>query len=467
MGFILSVIYFVISYMAPEALLGSLAQYHVELILGLLTLIFSIPRIFKSGVLKMAQSPALLLLAAVAFASTFLNLSWLGGAVSVFIDLVSKVMAFFFVCLNFDSRKRIRVLIIAIFAVCLIVIARGSIDLAAVSEGYGPPINAQNGSADLLQWNEAHPYLFPMSNDEGGWLYRIRGLGMVNDPNDFAQLLATLIPLMFIFWQPKRLPRNLIRVIIPIALLVIGIFLTHSRGALLALTAMALVAARRKVGTVPAVILAACFFVGAMALQFSGGRDVSATAGRDRTALWGEGIAALRSHPFFGVGFNNLPEYTDNHLTAHNTVIVCASELGLLGFYFWSVFLLASLRDAYVTSSPERVTEGVPIDPESNAMTLKPLSTESLTRTDINILGRSVLLALVGYLVAGWFLSRAIVITLFMLGGLSEVVYQMALDRGMVRDRPSLMKLLPQSGLLAVVLLITLYIVVRVLNFLR
>ena len=41
---------------------------------------------------------------------------------------------------------------------------------------------------------------------------------MVNDPNDFAQLLATLIPLMFIFWQPKRLPRNLIRVIIPVAL---------------------------------------------------------------------------------------------------------------------------------------------------------------------------------------------------------------------------------------------------------
>ena len=32
MGFILSVIYFVISYMAPEALLGSLAQYQIELI---------------------------------------------------------------------------------------------------------------------------------------------------------------------------------------------------------------------------------------------------------------------------------------------------------------------------------------------------------------------------------------------------------------------------------------------------
>ena len=132
--------------------------------------------------------------------------------------------------------------------------------------------------------------------------------------------------------------------------------------------------------------------------------------------------------PFFGVGFNNLPEYTDNHLTAHNTVIVCASELGLLGFYFWSVFLLASASGflCHVIAGKGHRRE-VPIDPESNVMTLKPISTESLTRTDINILGRSVLLALVGYLVAGWFLSRAIVITLFMLGGLSEVVYQMAL----------------------------------------
>src|SRR5579862_1870552 len=329
MGFIFSVVYFVVSFMAPEALLGSLAQYHVELILGVLTLIFSIPKMSKSGVLKMAQSPALLILSLVAFASTFLNLSWLGGAISVFIEFVSKVMAFFFVCLNFDSRKRLRVLVVAILVVCVIVIVRGSIDLAAVSGGYGPPINAQTGSADMLQWNEANPYLFPMANDEGEWLYRIRGLGVINDPNDFAQLLVTLVPLMFLFWQPKRFSRNLVRVFVPIALLVGGIFLTHSRGALLALTAMALVAARRKVGTVPAVILAACFFVGAMALQFSGGRDVSATAGRDRTALWGEGIAALRSHPLFGVGFNNLPEYTDNHLTAHNTVIVCASELGL------------------------------------------------------------------------------------------------------------------------------------------
>ena len=35
----------------------------------------------------------------------------------------------------------------------------------------------------------------------------------------------------------------------------------------------------------------------------------------------------------------------------------------------------------------------------------------------------------------GWFLSRAFVMTFFMLGGMVEVVYQMALDRGMIAPR--------------------------------
>ena len=37
------------------------------------------------------------------------------------------------------------------------------------------------------------------------------------------------------------------------------------------------------------------------------------------------------------------------------------------------------------------------------------------------------MIALTGYLVAGWFLSRAYVMTLFIYGGMVEVIYQMAL----------------------------------------
>jgi hypothetical protein len=467
MGFLFSLIYFAISFLTPEALFGSLAQYHIQFIIAGLTLFFSIPKLIQSSILKVPQTLALICLAFAGFFSSLFGQHWLGGAVTIYIEFVSRIMAFFFIYLNFDTKKRLRALVIVLFVISLFVIARGTADLVSMSGSYGPPIDPSRGSADLPQWNAAHPYLYPMSNSEGQWFYRIRGLGMINDPNDFAQLLLCLVPLMFIFWRPKKPALNFAFVLIPVAMLLAGIFLTHSRGALLALTVMALIAGRRKVGTVPAIILATGFFAAAMALQFSGGRQISATAGEDRTALWGEGIAAFRTHPLFGVGYDNLPAYTDSNLTAHNTVIVCAAELGLVGFYFWSIFLFATLKDAYATSSPNKIKDGEPVARDDVQYPQPASVMESLDKEDINILGRSVFLSLVGYLVAGWFLSRAIVITLFMLGGIAEVIYQMALKRGMVSKRIPSIKLLPQSAALAVGLLVTLYVVVRALNFVR
>ena len=36
----------------------------------------------------------------------------------------------------------------------------------------------------------------------------------------------------------------------------------------------------------------------------------------------------LKSHPLFGVGFGNFADYSDH--TAHNSIVVCAAELGLV-----------------------------------------------------------------------------------------------------------------------------------------
>ena len=467
MGFILSVAYFAITFLTPEALFGSLSHYHLQLILAVITLFFSVPRMFQSSFLKAPQSHALFALAIAGFLSVLIGQRWLGGAVQSFIEIISIMLAFFFICLNVHTRKRLRVLIVVLFLVALFVIARGAVDLASMSGSYGPTLDPNTGSVDMDQWDAAHPYLYTMHNASGQWLYRIRGLGMINDPNDLAQLLVCIVPLMFIFWRPKKMFRNSFVVIIPVFVLVFGIFLTHSRGALLALTAMALVAGRRKIGTVPAAILAGCFFVGALGLQFAGGRNISASAGEDRVALWGEAIAVFRSHPIFGVGFHNLPDYTDSHLTAHNSVMVCASELGILGFYCWSVFLFVSFSRASATASAEKLSDGKPLVKEEAPFPRRVASVETLEKDDINILGQSFLIALVGYFVTGWFLSRALTFTTFMLGGFSEAGYQLALNRGMISKRPPLLKVLWKSGIMAIGLLIALYIMVRILNLAR
>ena len=59
---------------------------------------------------------------------------------------------------------------------------------------------------------------------------------------------------------------------------------------------------RRKIGTVPAAVLAGTLFAVSLAIGWSGGRDVSMEAGADRLDAWSTGIQFIRQHPLFGVG---------------------------------------------------------------------------------------------------------------------------------------------------------------------
>jgi hypothetical protein len=295
----------------------------------------------------------------------------------------------------------------------------------------------------------------------------LQGLGEINDPNDFGQLLVCIIPLMFIFWRTRNFLTNILFVFLPVSVLLFGVFLTHSRGALVALTALAILAARRRIGTVPALVLAGIMFAGALAFNFTGGRDISASAGEDRTALWGEGIALLKSHPLFGVGFGDLWEFTESYLTAHNSVIVCAAELGVFGLFFWSLYLFSTMRDAIAVASPQQVSESDQIPTEDDLDQRARWRIELLDKEEINRLGRLLVLSLTGFLVAGWFLSRAFVMTLFLLGGMAEAVYEMAVKRGMIAPRMKLARVLPYSGGLAICLILMMYIMVRALNLMH
>jgi len=233
---------------------------------------------------------------------------------------------------------------------------------------------------------------------------------------------------------------------------------------LLALIAVAIVAARRRIGTLPALVLAGVLFAGAMALNFTGGRAISAESGEDRTALWGEGLEILKAHPLFGVGFGSMPDYTDDHKTAHNSLVVCAAELGLFGLYFWSLFLFPTVRDSLAIASPTKVTEGEPIALEESPVPQPEWKVEELEKAEVNRLGRLVVLSLTGFLVAGWFLSRAYVMTFFLLGGICEVVLEMALERKMTAPRLPLVRTLIYSGVLMILLLLAMYMLLRIDN---
>jgi hypothetical protein len=211
------------------------------------------------------------------------------------------------------------------------------------------------------------------------------------------------------------------------------------------------------------VLLAAALFAGSSALNYTGGRDISVESGAGRLDLWGDGLDLLKSHPLFGVGFNGMGDYTGGH-TAHNSLVVCAAELGLFGLYFWSLFLFPTLRDVLVIASPDKVSEAGPIVVEQAPPWQLTEKLETVDRDEICRLGRLMLLSLTGFLVAGWFLSRAFVMTLFLLGGMGEVVFEMALRQGMVSPRLPPARVLRFAGVLAISMLVLMYIMLRITN---
>ena len=465
MGFVLSVLYFVTYYLTPATTFGPLAAAHIELIIAALVFFVSLPALTKSFTLKTPQSLALIGMTVAVFFSVLIGMHWPRGAINAFLEFIPSVFAYFLVCLHCDSKKKLQIVVLMLLLVCLFVTAHGYVDLVHGVPESGPPQAEASEGVDLNLWNVEHPYLLVMRSDAGEWFYRLRGLGEINDPNDFGQLIVSVIPLIFIFWRAKKMFRNVVCVILPMCILLFGVFLTHSRGALVALVAVAVVAARRRIGTLPALLAAVGLFVAAMALHFTGGREISAESGADRTELWSGGLQLLKSHPLFGVGFGNFGDYFGH--TAHNSVVVCAAELGTFGLYFWALFLFPTARDALAVASPEQLSEGEPIVIEEGLFPRPTRQIEALDKADISRLGQLILLSLTGFLVAGMFLSRAYVLTLFLLGGMAEVVFEMALRRGMIAPRLPLARVLPYAGGLTFSLVLMMYIVVRILNLMH
>ena len=459
MGFALTILYLVTTYLGTETVFGPLAAYHVQLMIAFVVILISVPSLLRSFVLKTPQSLALIgLTMAVVF--SVLVTGWAGGAVQSFQSFIPNAFPDFLVCLHCNSKRKLNILVFVLLFVCLFVIARGSIELRRFDG-----MIAANQSESFAGGHWSGDYLMGMKNSAGEWLFRLRGKGFINDPNDFAQLIVCVIPLTFVFWRPKRRLWNIFLVLLPACALLYGAFLTHSRGFLLAFLAIAVVAGRRRIGTVPSLIIAGGVYLVAFALHFTGGRDVSLDAGSDRTALWGGGMQLLKSHPLFGVGFGKLPDYLG--LTAHNSIVVCAAELGLFGLFFWSLFLFPTLRDCLgmaSVSTPQKEEAGAPTDlPMCDT---KPTS-KDLTPEDIIRFARLIVLSFTGFLVAGFFLSRAFVTTLFLLGGIAEAVYEMGLKRGIVCARWPLMRVLPWTGGLTIAMILSLYVMLRITNFMR
>jgi O-antigen ligase len=190
------------------------------------------------------------------------------------------------------------------------------------------------------------------------------------DPNIFAASL--LLPLALVAGEFLGSAKWRSRFLLSLCALLIasGIFVTTSRGALLAIVAMALVY-MRKLGINWRVLAPLTLLGGAllMAPEFLFKRlgQAEASGGAGRVYIWQTGVAALKDYFFAGAGLDNFAVIYNDYAAhavhfaglnrpAHNVFLQIAVELGAIGCLLFACALIsplryASRREAFSTGS--------------------------------------------------------------------------------------------------------------------
>jgi putative inorganic carbon (HCO3(-)) transporter len=324
MGFALTVAYIVLTIISPEQFGPEWARYHALQYLAGITFVVSLPSILTEPYLKSSIQTFLLLGLFVAIALSEVANGWFGGVLVGWQAFLPSAAIFFFVVANVTTIRRLKFVTLAAIASCMVLVVE------ALCGYYG----AYRGDMFVL-----HDHLY--SHDEiVGDIFRLRGVGFLNDPNDFAQILLVALPLLWIFWQRQRVVYNSLLVLVPACVLLWAIYLTHSRGALMGLAVLTLMAARERLGATTSAVLTGGLVFAMLALDFTGGRGISASEGADRLEAWASGLEMFKSAPIFGVGFSNFADL--NGITAHNSFVLCLAELGLLGSIIWVALLVTT-----------------------------------------------------------------------------------------------------------------------------
>ncbi len=490
MGIFFTLVYVFVAYLAPTTVFGDLAQYRIEVWIAILAILASSFNASNSGLFKMSETYGVLAMFGCVACSMAFNGLWFIVPATL-IGHLSDALPFFLILLNFRTLKQLKLLVATLMAAALFIIYQGA---SAVFHG-----------------DVTSPWVFLMGFGEIHFT-RIRGLGILNDPNDLCQFLVGLIPCVFIFWRRSSFPRNFVLVLLPVALLSYGMFLTHSRGGMIGLVVALIVLGRRKFGILPAVITGVVSFIVLSAIGWSGGREISAESGADRMEAWSVGLTLVRTHPFFGVGIGRFDQYF--HITAHNTIVVCAAETGVIGLFCWMLMVAPTLIElvmaarsssATTVADPQAVyprlllrtnpapvgTRAVPHPPlrlafampDGNAapatasrpffarpprgvFSLQTSEPGASTDDEIRRLCNLMVGGLSGFFAAGWFLSRSFTILVFVNIGLALAIHRLGVERGIVPARLPLSKAAKYSGIATIVMIAVVYVMLRITNLL-
>jgi hypothetical protein len=390
MSFAVFLLYIFLSFFRPiELFTPELGEYRPMLILWAIAFVMSAGRALARK--EMACRPlhmGLLLAICGAVALSRIATGWVGGAVDALSQFSPSVMLFVLVLLNVTSLERLK-LTCFVLVVSMVLASLFSIRAYHTGEHATALVLRQNAGAQ----DDDEPVvgtgsgvdsadLVPAQDTSGLYLWRIRGLGFLNDPNDFAQVLVMTLPLLWGAWRQGRRLRNLFWVLLPGGIIGYAMVLTQSRGSIIGVAAMLFFGVRKLLGTVKTAALIGLMGLAAVAGNMAAGRGFSSKerSAEERIEAWYVGIQLLRGRPLTGAGYGNFTDH--NPLTAHNSYVLCFAELGLIGYFAWLGLIVLTYKGL------SAVVDQLPEGSEQRKMA-------GLMRS-----------ALVGFLACAWFLSR-------------------------------------------------------------
>jgi hypothetical protein len=426
MAFLLFFFYILFSVVAPAEVFPELMSLHLGFWSGMLGILFAFLAVLTKGAegLRLPQVWLLGLYTVLLCISTAISQHWPGAPIGVISGFSLSLIIFALVLINVDSLNKMKWTSVAVVLSSVLLSVQGIyaiktgwntarlmmpfVDTAAGQEKFEHDETYQNAMADIEAERDrndpevrtAIEQLYGAAKvaalTEGRISFRIRGNGVMHDPNDLALGLITTLPLCWLAFRKGKWFQNLLFVLVPTGLILTTVYHTHSRGGMVALLAIFAAMFWRRFGKVKSGILVGILLVAMIGLNFAGGRGVSDESSEGRLDAWNQGYHMLRSSPLLGVGYESFVDF--NPITAHNSYVLCFSEGGLIGYFLWLAMLVVFMYQIGI---------------------LMNISDTGETAQHIKQWAWALQLSMIGFLAGAFFLSRTYVYLLYMLVAMS------------------------------------------------
>lgn len=255
----------------------------------------------------------------------------------------------------------------------------------------------------------------------------IKGATFLGDGNDFGLSLCLLFPLVIWLFQTSRSAFGKVLIVLSILIMLYAVMATQSRGATLGIGAVMFFLWLQSKKKLLGGILIALVGVAVLALapgayfnRMSSLANPTDGSAQGRVDAWKAGIGMGAKNPLIGVGAGHFgPRWGK---TAHSTYVLAFGELGLPGFIFIIAIVVGNVR-ATMALRRRVLAHGPQAPPEEQAREkrgARKQAKEPEAESREQELGRYLLMiaaAMVGFGVAGAFLSATYYPHVYVLGG--------------------------------------------------